>query len=165
TLRPAAATRLAGRLDGVTLADPERPGATWSYHLREGRLWTERREAGEVERFLIDYAFGSGRHATTFITMTDRTPDRPTMVEHRLTIYAHREAPDIPPGRGRARGPHAEGVSPSGRRYPPAGTLKCFECHTTVTSDRGPLVLDEATMIPDVGCERCPGPGRSHVEA
>ena len=149
----------------MTLADPERPGATWSYHLREGRLWTERREAGEVERFLIDYAFGSGRHATTFITMTDRTPDRPTMVEHRLTIYAHREAPDITPGQGRARGPHAEGVNPSGRRYSPAGTLKCFECHTTVTSDRGPLVLDEATMIPDVGCERCHGPGRSHVEA
>src|SRR5262249_59891130 len=96
--------------------------------------------------------------------MTARTPDRPTMVEHRLTIFAHRETPDITPGQGRARGPHAEGVTPSGRRYPPAGTLKCFACHTTVTSDRGPLVLDEATMIPDVGCERCHGPGRSHLE-
>jgi hypothetical protein len=147
------------------VADPERPAATWSYRFRDDQFWLERREAGEVERFLIDYAFGSGRHATTFITLTDRTPDRPIMVEHRLTLYAHREAPDITPGQGRARGPRAQGVGPSGRRYPASGTLKCFECHTTVTSDRGPLVLDEATMIPDVGCERCHGPGRSHVEA
>jgi hypothetical protein len=165
TLRPAAAIPLARRFDGVTLADPDRPDARWSYSLRDGQFWTERREAGEVERFLIDYAFGSGRHATTFVTLTDRTPDRPTMVEHRLTVYAHKDVPDITPGQGRARSPHTEGVSPSGRRYPPSSTLKCFECHTTVTSDRGPLVLDEATMIADVGCERCHSPGRSHVEA
>src|SRR5262249_3809694 len=117
TLRPAAALPLARRLDGVTVADPERPHATWSYRFRDHQFWVERSEAGEVERFLIDYAFGSGRHATTFITLTDRTPDRPTMVENRLTLYAHREAPDITPGQGQARGPRAQGVGPSGRRY------------------------------------------------
>ena len=35
----------------------------------------------------------------------------------------------------------------------------------TATSDRGPEVLDPATMIPNVTCERCHGPARSHVAA
>ena len=165
TLRAAAPTQAARRLDGATFTDPERPAATWRYTLHDAQLSIERREAGEVERFLIDYAFGSGHHATTFVTLTDRTPDRPTMIEHRLTVIAHEGAPDITPGQGRIRGPNRPGMGPSGRRYTSELTLKCFECHTTVMSDRGPLVLDEATMIPNVGCERCHGPGRAHVQA
>jgi hypothetical protein len=87
------------------------------------------------------------------------------MLEHRLTVFAHRRAPEITPGQGQARRAENQGVGPSGRSYPASSTLKCFECHTVVTSDRGPLVLDEATMVPNVGCERCHGPGRAHVEA
>jgi len=164
-LRPAARTPQAIRLNGATFADPERPGASWSYSLRDGQFWTERREGEEVERFLIDYAFGSGHHATTFVTLTNHTPDSPTMLEHRLTVYAHKEAPDITAGQGQARGPNRPGIGPSGRHFPTGSTLKCFECHTTAMSNRGPHVLDEATMIPNVGCERCHGPGRVHVEA
>ena len=165
TLRPAAATRAARRLGGGTFADPERPEATWSYRLRDDRLTTERREAGDAERFVIDYAFGSGHHATTFVSLIDRTPSSPTMIEHRLSVYAHRDAPDITPGQGKIRGPNRPGMGPSGRRYTPDFTRKCFECHSTILSERGPLVLDEATMIPNVGCERCHGPGRAHVQA
>jgi hypothetical protein len=164
-LRPAARTPPARRLAGATFADPERRGVSWSYSLADDRLWTERREGGQVERFPIDYAFGSGRHATTFVTVTDRTPDHPTMIEHRLTGFAHRDAPDITPGQGEAGGRVREGVGPSGRRYATPATLKCFECHTTATSARGPLILDESTMIPDVDCESCHGPGRTHAEA
>src|SRR4051794_37731023 len=112
TLRPAAQTPQARRLGGATFADPERQGATWSYTLRDGRLWTERREAGEVERFVIDYAFGSGHYATTFVSLTDRTPDRPTIIEHRLTVFAHKDAPDITPGQGQARGSNRPGMGP-----------------------------------------------------
>jgi hypothetical protein len=164
-LRPAARSSLARRLSGATFPDPERPGTSWTYHLQDGQFWTELHEAGEVEKFLIDYAFGSGRHATTFVTLTNRTPDRPTMFEHRLTVFAQKDAPDITPGQGLARGASRQGDGRSGRIYPTRSTLKCFECHTTTTSGRGPLALDEATMTPNVGCERCHGPGRSHVEA
>ena len=31
--------------------------------------------------------------------------------------------------------------------------------------ERGPLALDEAAMIPNVGCERRHGPGQQHIEA
>jgi hypothetical protein len=164
-LRAAAKTSLARRLSGATFADPETPGASWTYNLAAGRFSIERREAGKAEPFQIDYAFGSGRHATTFVTLTDRTPDRPTMLEHRLTVFAHQGMPDITPGQGQARRSGIQGVGPSGRSYLTQQTLKCFDCHTTSTSDRGPLVLDETTMIPNVGCERCHGPGKTHVEA
>jgi hypothetical protein len=163
TLRRVAQVPLAKRLDGVTFADPEYRGVTWSYAFRAGKFSTERRDAGQVERFVIDYAFGSGHHATTFATLTDHAPDHPKMIEHRMTVFAHKVLPDVTPGQGLGGNP--EGQGPSGRRYSTANTLKCFECHTTTTSNRGPLVLDEATMFPNVGCERCHGPGRSHVEA
>ncbi len=165
TLRPAAQTPQAARLNGRVFADPERQGASWSYSLHDGQFWTERDEAGQVERFVVDYAFGSGRHATTFVTLTNRTSDTPTMLEHRLSVYAHNLEPDITPGQGQARGSNVEGNGPSGRHYATKSTLKCFECHTTATSDRGSLILDEATMIPNVGCERCHGPGGAHVNA
>ena len=114
TLQPAGESPLARRLAGATFSDPERPGASWSFTLSDGRLSTERREAGVIERFMIDYAFGSGRHATTLVTLTDRTPDRPTMLEHRLTVYAHKETPDITPGQGQGRRPENQGIGPSG---------------------------------------------------
>jgi hypothetical protein len=164
-LQPAARSRAAGRLVGRTFPDPERPGSLWSYSLRDGQLRAERQESNHLERFVLDYAFGSGHHATTFVTLTDRTPDRPTMLELRLSVYAHQDAPDVTPGQGLARDGRATGIVPSGRHYEPGATLKCFECHTTTTSDRGPKVLDESTMIANVGCERCHGPGRAHVEA
>src|SRR4051812_18694280 len=54
TLRPAARSPLARRLDGRTVADPERPDVAWSYHLRDGEFHVERKEAGAVEKFIID---------------------------------------------------------------------------------------------------------------
>jgi hypothetical protein len=163
TLRPAERTSQAHALDRRTFADPEYPRVTWSYTLGQDGLSTERRGAGKAERFLIDYAFGSGHHATTFVTLTDRTPEHPALIEQRLTVFAHKELPDITPGQ--AAGGKPRGLSPSGRHYGAPETLKCFECHTTITSDRGPLALDPATWIPNIGCERCHGPGRAHIEA
>ena len=128
TLRTAARTPEARRLNGSTFTDPERPGVSWSYTLHDGQFWTERREGEDVERLLIDYAFGSGHHATTFVTLTDRTPDHPTMREDRLTVFAHKEAADITPGQGQFPRAGAPGLGLSGR-YPTWETLKCFECH------------------------------------
>src|SRR5262249_22814484 len=66
---------------------------------------------------------------------------------------------------GQAEGANADGMGPLGRFHSASGTLKCFECHSTTTSSRGPDTLDEATMIPNVGCESCHGPARAHVES
>ena len=100
TLRPVARTPFPDRLDGVKVVDPEEPAVTWSYRRADGKLAAERTEAGAVERMIIDYAFGSGHHATTFATMTDRTSEQPTMIEHHMTVFAVTSdaARDITPG-------------------------------------------------------------------
>ena len=165
TLRPAAKFAQDHHWDGKTAGDPERPGVVWTYRLRDGEFATERTEPGieSAERFVIEYAFGSGRHATTFVSLLDRDPIHPTSREHRLTFFAHSAVPDVTPGLLLTG--HASGNTDRGRMLSTQDTLNCFRCHTTTTSNRGRAVLDEATMIPNVTCERCHGPGRSHVEA
>lgn len=163
TLQPAEETAVARWLDGQTLKDPELPQVTWSYALRDRRLSVERAEGGEVERFLIDYAFGSGNHASTFVSMAERDPRAPVGQEHRLTCYSGTKTLDVTPGH-ELMAP-APGTTPRGRSLSSLKLLRCFRCHTTVTSAEGRNVLDVATMIPNVTCERCHGPAQAHVQA
>jgi hypothetical protein len=116
-----------------------------------------------VEQFVVEYAFGSGHHAVTFGTLIDRNPSRPILLEHRITAFAHSAAPGLTPGQS-LKG-HAGGNTPHGRVMSPANTLNCFGCHSTRTSDRGPDVLDESSMIANISCERCHGPAAAHIEA
>jgi len=161
TLRPAERRILARRLDGMTITDPERPNATWSYQFLEGRLQIRRRAPGQVERWIVDYAFGSGHHATTFVNVLD--PSIPTILEHRLTYYTRENVLGITPGQdAHLRTP---GVTPHGLEPAPRESRKCFGCHSTQIAARGDQQIDEATMIPNVSCERCHGPGRAHVVA
>jgi len=163
TLLPVAKSAIARGLDGTRVEDPERPGVTWDFALEGGKLFAGRSEAGRVGRSLVEYAFGSGHHATTFVSLVDRDPAAPIALEQRLTYLAHSKSLGLTPGQSLAG--HAAGNSPAGRVHTPGDTLKCFDCHSTVTSSRGQGVLDEATMIPNISCERCHGPGRDHVEA
>ena len=163
TLRLAAKTDVAHQLDNLSTDDPELPGVTWHYALREGQFTVERRQANEVEKLVIEYAFGSGHHATTFVTLTDRSPSRPAILEHRLTAFAHLARPGLTPGQ--SLNGHASGNTPSGRLMSTANTLDCFRCHSTRTSSHGTDQLDESSMIVGVSCERCHGPGGEHVAA
>ena len=163
TLRPAGSLGLVRELNGLTVSDPERPNTSWRFTLRNEELSVDRIEAGKTEHFDMEYAFGSGRHAVTFVSLLDSEPRRPTSLEHRLTWFAHLGKPGLTPGQS-LQG-HAEGNTPHGRVHDSYNTLKCFGCHATVTSDRGPEVLDRTTMIPNIGCERCHGPAAAHVES
>ena len=163
TLRPASLVKSARDLDGREVEDPEQPGVSWRFSFRDGRLSAERKETAGVERFVIDYAFGSRQHATTFVSLLDRDPANPTSLEHRLTDFAHSDALGLTPGQKETS--KSPGNTSHGRVFTASETRKCFECHTTAMSDRGPSFLDEATMIPNVSCERCHGPAREHVEA
>jgi hypothetical protein len=163
TLTPVAKSAIARQLDGTRVADPEQSGVSWSYAFREGSLVAERQEEADVRRAILEYAFGSGRHATTFVSLTNRTPQGPAILEHRLTVFAGKAEPDITPGQ--AVGGDPAGIQAMGRDYPAAKAYQCFECHATLTSRRDRTRLDTATMVPNIGCERCHGPGRAHVEA
>jgi hypothetical protein len=159
TLRAAGAVPLARKLDGHVAADPELPGVSWAYALREGRLQVERSERGTDERIVLDYAFGSDHHATTFVTVTDE--GRPAALEHRLTHFAEGDALEVTPGQRAAK--PARGATPRGRELTPEETRKCFGCHATLFAEDG--APPGPTLIPNVSCERCHGPARKHVEA
>lgn len=163
TLRPAGETDEARRLDGREVKDPEYPGVSWRYAKEGRRLSVSRRNAGGTENFLIDYALGSGHHAVTFVSVSDRDPRHPAGMEHRLSCYTGEKTVDLTPGHEAAA--PAKGVTPRGRPLPSSKLLRCFRCHTTMTSAQGRELLDVATMVPNVSCERCHGPARDHVDS
>jgi hypothetical protein len=160
-LRPAGRLALARRLDGTSAIDPEQPEVVWSYRYRDGQLRLARTEGNHVENCIVEYAFGSGHHATTFVNIID--PSIPAILEHRLTYYTQKRALGITPGH--IAHPPPPGLTPRGYALSAEVSAQCFDCHSTEISARRDGRIDETTMIPDVSCERCHGPGRAHVEA
>ncbi|WP_435008276.1 multiheme c-type cytochrome [Tundrisphaera lichenicola] len=150
-------------LDGRAVADEEFD-ATWDYSLRDGTLTARRTEADQGVDYILDYAFGSGHHATTFVGMTDRTPSDAALLEHRMTYFARDGSLHTTPGQAKDATLDRHELSPAGRAHGVGKTLECFECHSTLLSEDGGRVLDLATMVPNISCERCHGPGRDHIK-
>lgn len=165
TLRPIHKTPFLTSLDGRTVADPERPGTSWSYR-RDGDVLTVDRRQGEVSTsYDIDYALGSGRNASTLVSILDPTPGAFRLLEHRLTHYRDGDVLKLTPGHG-SDAPPDPALKPYGRTVSTEESFRCFNCHTTRTSNAGPdtpVVVSQ--MTPNVSCERCHGPGRAHVQA
>jgi hypothetical protein len=164
TLRPAATVDVARRLDGRTAVDPEHPESSWSDSLRGEDLIASRTEAGRVTEHTLDYALGSGTHAMTFLSLTGRDAEgRVLGLEHRLTYFTDRQALGVTPAQDAGSNPI--GRSADGHALTADETMKCISCHATRITADDERFLDPAALMPDVSCERCHGPGRSHVEA
>jgi predicted CXXCH cytochrome family protein len=155
-------------LEGKTWKDPEVPEVTWSYHVNDGRLVARRTVGGRTESFPLDYGIGSGKHGVTFVALrpgADPGLD-PAGVEHRLSYLAHDRSVVITPGQ---QGPAGDRLGPRdvpwGKSMRPDAIQQCFKCHSTLTSTLAANRLETSTLIPNVSCERCHGPGRSHIEA
>ena len=162
TLRAASRLELSRQLHGTQVVDPEFGDVSWHYAFRDGRLHIERKAPDRVDEFIAEYAFGSGRHATTFVNMID--PDLPAIFEHRLTHYTKSNEMAITPGHDAH--PPPPGLTVFGGALPARASQGCFACHVTVLSAReNDQRIDEQLMIPNVSCERCHGPGRAHVSA
>ena len=164
-LRRATESRAAKLLDGESFPDEEDADVLWSFALRDGALTTRRAAGGRVESWVIDYAFGSGRHATTFVSLTGRAASHPVALEHRLTYFAKDGSFGTTPGQTKGSPVDPEEIKESGRELGTEKTLECFGCHTTLLSANGQGELDPATMVANISCERCHGPGRDHVSA
>lgn len=165
TLRAIAQTPFLQSLDGRSVADPERPGVTWSYRREGDGLTVDRRQGDAVASYPIDYALGSDRNAATLVAIVDADPARFRILEHRLTHYRDGDALRLTPGHG-ASAPADPAMKPYGRALSHEDSAKCVNCHATRTSAAGPdtpVVLAE--MVPNVSCERCHGPAGNHVEA
>jgi hypothetical protein len=161
TLSPAGRRAIARRLNGTSVADPELPDVLWSYRFHEDSLYIARKAPDTVDECIAEYALGSGRHAMTFVSMID--PDMPAFLEHRLTYYTRDGVLALTPGHDAK--PPPPGLTVHGGVPPSRDARSCFACHATQLAATGDRGIDEKTMIPNVSCERCHGPGRAHVAA
>lgn len=164
TLQPGATADVARWLDGRTAVDPEHSESSWTYALRGADLIASRTEAGRTVDHTLDFALGSGRHAVTFLSLTGRDAEGRTLgLEHRMTYFADRQALDVTPAQ--EAGSNPVGRSSDGHALTADETMKCLSCHATRLSAEDERFFDRKALMPDVSCERCHGPGRSHVEA
>ena len=136
------------------LPDPVDPQVTHEFYREGESVRTQVRAGGRVFRAVVDYAFGSRDHFTTFVGRDDR--NRSIMLRMSAYESPHGLAWD------RATGHAAQPADPEGYLGSTLeegdGVRRCLSCHTTsfrAVRDRvGPTADDHA-----IGCEKCHGPG------
>ena len=144
-------------IPGRALADPAGPSVTHTIEQEGGRLRYAVKEHGQTVRAVVDYIFGSGHRGLTLVGRDDAGQVR----ELRLSHYADISSWDVTTGHPPTP-PDGEGHL--GRILSADDLHGCLVCHTTaprpardgvgvVSADRG------------IGCERCHGPGATHLKA
>ncbi len=109
-------------------------------------------------RFLVQWAFGSGRHAVTFVSKMGGG----AYLESRVSYYPEIGRLDFTPGRDNTEFGSLQQAA--GHINERAESFRCISCHTTGSRmDPGEqeIVLGEL----GVRCEACHGPGLAHFEA
>jgi hypothetical protein len=163
TLQRAGISHIARRLHGREADDPEIRGVRWRFRFENGKLIALRQEAQQDKGFVLDYALGSGQHAVTFVTLRASDIGPPTGLEHRLSYFTSDDKLDLTPGHSMKSG--KPGLMSFGFVLLPAVLRDCLECHGTPTAPPWKGGLAPETLLPNVTCERCHGPGRAHIEA
>jgi hypothetical protein len=155
---------------GKRFTDPELPDVEWSYRLEDGKPVADRSQGGQTQSFPLEFGVGSGNHGVTFVTTHGEPQSAPSVnpsgIEHRISVATATQSQIITPGQSSGQsvvfGPV---LVPEGRKLTAEQLRACFLCHATVTSKSAANELDLQTMVPNVTCERCHGPGLEHVEA
>jgi len=102
------------------------------------------------------WAIGSGKNARTFLSRA--TPGDWAVL--RLTYYTGAKRWNYTP----AQEPGADIPTVAGKLQTEAEVVNCLSCHVTVMRT-GVGEPDMTHTQPGVGCERCHGPGRAHVDS
>lgn len=135
-------------------------GHTFRYHVEGELVDVSLPEVFGTKRMPLNYAFGSGDHAVTFVSLVENQDGTPYGIEHRVSWYSQGEDFDYTP-----RHDELDVTAPVEHfgRVVPAGKIeRCIACHTTTAALDG---LEVNRMTPNVGCESCHGPGADHVAA
>jgi len=135
-----------------------------SVTLRDGSAQMERHQSGfdgsitNIIKVSIDYWFGSGNHARSYFSRTNRGE----LTELPLTWYSEN-------GGYWAMSPGYDSASHGG--FSRKATYRCMFCHNAYP-DMAPGAdrMDNGTKFPDnlprgIDCQRCHGPGLAHVNA
>jgi len=153
-------SKLARQLDGRTFRDAAR-GTQFLYSFDRNGLAVEIPSKLDGGRFGVTYALGSGTHAVTFLTLMRDEDGQPLGVEHRASYYRSLRGLGITPGQQNVP-PPSQDVQFFGKLVTGHDLERCIECHTTTGTIVGQHIQN---LRPNVGCECCHGPGRTHTEA
>jgi hypothetical protein len=156
TLSPVAGSGVAARfLTRQTIRD-EALGATYSCQVRDGIpiFIAVHSPDGAYQLTPPRFVIGSGKHAQTFLI--ERNED---YMESRLSYYPPARQWSWTPGQQEQIPVRA----PLGRSLPPDELARCLLCHSTMVVREGEQVLVDRSL-PNIGCERCHGPGRAHAD-
>ena len=135
-----------------------------SYELSRAAAGLEARitTAGVRTIVPVEWAFGAGDQAVTFVSQLDED----LYLEHRFTFYSRSRTLDFTPGhptRSKTSYPDAAGVVYK-TFDPEAKIMRCFQCHSTGRLSLGPR-MKLAPAEYGVRCEACHGPGAAHAAA
>jgi Cytochrome c554 and c-prime len=159
TLTETSRMELARDLDGKSFFDAER-GETFHYHFTAGGLMVTLPEKFNEKPFPLTYAFGSGEHAVTFLSLIPNRSGEPTAVEHRVSVFGPERRLALTPNH--TEEDVTQAVEEFGRIRKGAVLERCFGCHTTTGKIAGESLVD---LRANVGCENCHGPGARHISS
>jgi len=150
SLRP-----IMGSLVGTTLLkDRHSPDGRMLYEPRGDKIFV--RENGGPDVAVLEWAFGAGAQGSSPVGHLGEQ-----YIEHRFSYYSRIR--DLAPTFGhppRVSTPIAElGVLEANETI-----FRCFHCHATAV-EQLPSGPDLTHLLPGVQCERCHGPGSSHIQA
>lgn len=131
----------------------ERSGISFEYRPDPSGLNVTISRGKDSLTSLLQWAFGSGVQAFTPVGIRNGI-----YYEHRVSFYTAAGRP------GRTLG-HPGATSNSleralGQPQDPATIQRCFSCHATGLKPQ----LDFSSMVPGIHCERCHGPGETHIK-
>lgn len=128
--------------------------------LRDGQISATYSSAAGSGELPLDWCFGSGRHARTWVATLGDSQGATDLLEFRWTWYRHIDGFDITPGQPDQHfGTH---LGPCGVFYDHPKARRCFACHSShLPIDDGRLRFEG--HVPGVTCQRCHGPRSEHV--
>jgi Cytochrome c554 and c-prime len=150
-------------LPADAVKDPVIPGISHSFsRTSDDQIELESRAENRVFRAIVDYAVGSGRHGITMLARDEGGIDR----ELRISYFGQDQSWGATKGidfAPRDAGDHI------GLGLGKKSINHCLSCHTTWFRSVGPAAQSVARGPEGedhgIGCERCHGPGLSHVKA
>jgi hypothetical protein len=160
TFRPAHEVPFIGKLNGYRFHDRYR-NVTFHYHVTENDVEVSIPAVFGAERFPLQYAFGSGAHAISFLTLLPDVNGGSLGLEHRVSWYRETGSFDLTPKHEELDDP-VQDSEMFGRIVHRDIVGDCVGCHVTTSEVKNEEVVD---LEPNVGCESCHGAGRPHIEA
>jgi len=156
TARTGESVELLRTLNGAVAPQDEGTGIS----IRRGKPFVTFDSPSGAGKLPLDWCFGSGRHARTWVATMADSQGATDLLEFRWSWYASIDGFDITPGQPDQH--FGTYLGPCGVFYDHPKARRCFACHSTyLPIDDGRLRFEE--IHPGVTCQRCHGPRADHV--